>query len=66
MGYDRFVKAVKDQIGKRGIKQNFVAERIGLSPQAFSRKLNGGTKFTINEISKLMKLLDIPPEILLD
>ena len=65
MGYEKFMDAVRRRIAERGVKQTFLAEKVGMSPQNFSAKMRGVSRFTIDQISQLMKVLDIPADTLL-
>lgn len=43
-----------------GYKQSEVAEKIGISPVAFSRRMNGKYPFSLDEVYKLLELLKLP------
>lgn len=50
---------LKSKIIATGRTQAQVAEKIGMSGQTFSRKINNLVEFTASEIAKLSELLDI-------
>lgn len=41
-------------------RQDILARKIGISPASLSSKLNGQTEFTLSEITRIIKVLDIP------
>lgn len=53
-------------IDQHGITQHFVAEKMGISDQAFSSLINGRTKFTADKAIMVAKALDIPFSIFLE
>ena len=42
--YDNLISNIKEIIAERGLKQGFIAERAGLTPQEFSNILNDRRK----------------------
>ena len=44
---------------KAGLKQEEVADRLGISKSSYSRKENGVTQFTYEELEKLFEVLNI-------
>ena len=52
---------IKAEIQKRGFKQSFIAEKIGISDTVFSNKLAGRNKFTADEFIKIVKILKLNP-----
>ena len=54
-----FVEVVKNKIKKNGLKQIFLAYKIGLAIDSFSKSLKGQRKFKTDEIFKLANILNI-------
>ncbi|MBR0518907.1 helix-turn-helix transcriptional regulator [bacterium] len=54
-----FVEVVKNKIKKNGLKQIFLADKIGLAIDSFSKSLKGQRKFKTDEIFKLANILNI-------
>lgn len=52
--------ALNQRIKEKGYRKSYIAERIGLSNQAFSNKICGRTAFTIQEAKIMSSILDIP------
>lgn len=50
---------LKGRIAENGYTQGEVAEKIGISYQSFSMKINNKRTFTVSEIIKLCDLLKI-------
>lgn len=46
--------------------QSDLAEVLGFTRQAVSRRLTGQTDFSVTELQKLAEFLDVPPADLLD
>lgn len=53
---------LKQKIKDSGLKINFVAEKVGISYQAFWQKMEGKSKFTLEEIQKLCDVLNLSTE----
>lgn len=53
------VDNVKDLIRTKGLKQKFVAEKMGLSPQEFSNILTGRKKFETEHVVPICNALNI-------
>lgn len=53
------VDNVKNLIRAKGLKQKFVAEKMGLSPQEFSNILTGRKKFTTEYVVPVCNALNI-------
>lgn len=45
--------------------QKWTAENAGFSVSTFRRKLNGGADFTVGEVGRIAKVLNVPPADLL-
>ena len=48
-------KAIKDS----GIKSKFIAEKIGISPNSLSRKVNGQSDFKLSEVDAMCDILSV-------
>ena len=59
---------LRAELVRQGIKMGEFAERIGMSTQCFSMRMNGKREFTYNECCKIKSTLgvDIPLEILFE
>ena len=57
---------LKDYLKSHGIKQNFVAKKIGISPQVFNAYVNGQNKFNADFALSVAKALNISPNIFLN
>lgn len=53
---------IKDFITKRGIKQSFLAEQIGVSDSIMSKMLSGDYVITAINYYGICKALDVPME----
>lgn len=53
---------VRDAIEDSGLKQKFVAEKIGISEQALSAMLNGRQKIGAEDFFAFCKVLNKTPE----
>ena len=51
-----------EYIEKSGLMRKFLAEKLGISKQAFHKKRKGKTAFRVSEIFILCYLLHIPEE----
>lgn len=56
------VNELRAEIARKGIQHNELADYIGISATAFSKKINGKNEFKLSEITKIAKMLDITPE----
>ena len=50
---------LQDCIEKSGYKRNYLAERLGITPQGFYNKCHGQRDFTVKEILVLCDVLNI-------
>lgn len=55
-------KLLKTIMAKRRITQKELAESCGISTSAFSKRLNGETEFTLEEIKILSRCLSLTDE----
>lgn len=53
---------LRGRMVEHGISQRQLAERLGISVQALSRKITGKGKFSQKDIVKICKVLDIAIE----
>ncbi len=53
---------IKDYLVKNGIKQNFVAERAGISPELFRRSIDGKRKIPADEFVRICTVLSLDIE----
>lgn len=51
---------VQDAIDKAERSKKWTSEKAGLAYATFNRKLAGGSDFTLNELARVAKALDIP------
>nr|WP_233446415.1 helix-turn-helix transcriptional regulator [Limosilactobacillus rudii] len=59
-------KLLRQEIEKRGIKNKFVANEIGISPSYFGQVLNGSRKLSTDVAVKASQVLDLPLSIFLN
>ena len=50
---------LRQKINERGLKQGFIAEKLGITSYGFAKKLNNETEFKASEIQVLCDLLNI-------
>lgn len=50
---------LKAALAEEGLSQARAAVKIGMSSNSFGRKINGHTEFTVSEIVRICKLLNI-------
>jgi len=55
-------KKVPDEIKKRGLKQNYVASRIGIDQNRFSDMVNGRRQIRVEEALILADMFDLEIE----
>lgn len=53
---------LKGKIVEKYGNQTAFAKAFGISENSFSRKMNNKTRFTSDDISKIVEMLDIPIE----
>jgi transcriptional regulator with XRE-family HTH domain len=51
--------ALKKKIAEKGMKQVYIAEKMGLTSYGLANKINNKTEFKSSEIKFLCELLDI-------
>jgi len=52
-------EALKQKIKEQGLKQGYIADKMGLSAYGFAKKVNNVSEFKATEISLLCDLLNI-------
>lgn len=52
---------LKATIKERGVAHQFLAEKIGITPQAFSQKIRGKSEFRLREAETLSEVLRLEP-----
>lgn len=55
-------QAVEQIIKERGLTKQFIAQKLGVSRQAFSAKLHGRTRWSAQDIGIIKELFDLTPE----
>lgn len=53
--------ALKDYMKENGIKQVFVSEKTGMSPQVLGQLLNGQRKIEVSEFFKICEAIGLDP-----
>ena len=56
------VELLEEYINKSGLKIAFIAEKLGISRQAFDKKRNGDTACRVSEVYVICDLLNIPED----
>lgn len=52
-------EALKNKIAEHGLKQGYIAKKLGLTAYGFANKLNNKTEFKSSEIKMLCEILEI-------
>lgn len=52
-------KKIKNKIKEKGLKHNFIASVLSITPTSFARKIKGKNMFTISEMKKLSEILNL-------
>ena len=52
-------EALKKKMAEHGLKQAYIADRLGLTPYGFANKVNNKTEFKSSEIKLLCEILNI-------
>ena len=53
---------LKEAISKSGLKQKFIAEKIGISEAALSTMLNGNQKIDVDTFFSIVEVLRMTPD----
>lgn len=48
---------LREKIAERGVMMKFLAEKCGITAQAFSMKMSGEREFSLSEVATLRKAL---------
>ena len=56
------VNLLKNTIKEQGIRNLFIADKMGLSPEGFYKKLRGESEFKVSEVSCLTEVLRLTEE----
>lgn len=56
------VDLLKNTIKEQGIRNLFIADKMGLSPEGFYKKLRGESEFKVSEVSCLTEVLRLTEE----
>lgn len=64
MDAEKFNKLARDTIESKGLKYCFVAEQLGMSRQLLNSRLLGQSSWKLDEAMRLIKLLDMPTDVL--
>ena len=51
------LEKLKNKIKEKGLKYNYIASNLNITPTAFGRKMKGKNMFTIEEMKKLSNIL---------
>ena len=55
-------KKLREAINQSGLKQKFIAEKIGISEAALSSMLNGNQKIDVDTFFAIVELLRMTPD----
>lgn len=58
-------RTIKTLLTWHGFLQKDAAKALGITPPAFSQKLNGDIRFTVDEVVALSKMLNVSTDVLL-
>lgn len=56
-------RKINDYVANRGIKQSFLAARMGISAAKISLLLSGQQKFTADEFLTVCEILEVDPKL---
>ena len=59
-------KELKSVIDKRGLKQNYVEQKIGITPNYLGQILNGNRKLSTDVAIKAAQVLGLPLDVFLN
>lgn len=59
---DKIVTAISSYIEEKGIKQSYIAEKIGISADLFSKTLLGTRRLQTTEFFEICFALNVSPE----
>ncbi len=55
-------KKLNNKIENSGLKKNYIAKKLGLSPYGLAKKLNGETEFKASEMARISDVLKLTGE----
>lgn len=58
---DRVAAVIRGELARRGIRGTVLGEWLGLGPGAVSRRLNGWTPFSVDELGEVAGRLGVNP-----
>lgn len=64
MDSKKFGNELRKVLDDKGIKYSYVAEKMGWSRQLLHAKMLGQSAWRLDEVSKVMKLLNLPVDML--
>ena len=64
MDSKKFGNELRKILDDKGIKYSYVAEKMGWSRQLLHAKMLGQSAWRLDEVSKVMKLLNLPVDML--
>lgn len=66
MNYTEIGARIREAIKKKGFKQKFVAEKIGISEDSMVNYIKGRREISIDNVKKIAQLCDVPYEYLIN
>ncbi len=64
MFYGKLASNIKEVINQKGIKQNYVAQKSGYTPQQFSNMLSGRKVIGGLDVLRIANALEVTPNVL--
>lgn len=58
--HQRVNRYVKEYVKKTGVKQSFIAQKLGYTPKRFSELLNGRALMRIEDLEKICNYFEVP------
>ena len=55
------INLLKSTIEESGLRNRFIADKLGLSPEGFYKKLRGKSEFKVSEVGIITELLRLSP-----
>ena len=56
------LELLQSTVKKSGLRNLFIAEKLGLSPEGYYKKLRGTTEFKVSEVACLSEILRLTAE----
>lgn len=57
---------LREAINRKGLKQKFIAEKVGISEAALSAMLNGNQKIDVDTFFGIVEILQMTPDEIFD